>query len=236
MKISVVIPAYNEEHYIVNCIKSVLLAIEQSCYIKSEIIVVAVKGDDATVNKILEYFSPEIIKVLLADHKCRAKQMNIGAEVANGDILMFLHADTVIPQNSFNLIEHQFKTNYDKKIVSFSLCIDSPNFYFRIIEFFTSIRLFFSNIPYGDQVIIVSKNLFSSMGAFDDVTELEDIIFIRKALKYGVTVKILDEKVKTSARSWYKNGFIRQTLNNRIAIIKFILGDIFGKVKKIKKD
>ncbi len=214
MRISIIIPTFNEEKYINRCIKSLLKRLKNNIY---EIIII----DSSFNNEILkrvEYFPVKVIKII-SRKKGKGYQMNIGVNMAKGDILIFLHADTILPDNTLTLIKENIEDNL---ILSFSLGFYDKKKFFRMIEFFGKIRCFFTKIPYGDQCYIMKKNTFFKIGKFPEES-LEDVKFIKKAKKKNIKIKILREKVKTSSRKWYKYGFIKTTLYHRLTILKYML-------------
>ncbi len=213
MKISVIIPVINEKKYINRCIRFLIKRLDDSL---NEIIVIDGDEKGETLNFIKDY--PVKIKKLISE-KGRGTQLNCGAKKAEGEILIFIHADTILPENAYKLIKNKIKDNL---ILSFSLGIFDKKFFFRIIEFFSKIRCFFTNTPYGDQVYILTKKTFQKIGGFTE-RDLEDVKFIKKAKSKGIKVKILPQKIKTSPRNWYKYGFIKNTIKNRLTILKFIL-------------
>jgi len=213
MKISVIIPVFHEEKYINFCIRNLLKKLRNSIF---EIIVVDSSINKSTLEAINEYHVD--VKKIYSE-KGRGRQLNAGAKIAGGDILLFIHADTILPENAEELIKNNLSEN---TILSFSLGIYDKKIFFRIIEFFGKLRCKISKVPYGDQCFVMKKEVFYIVGGFSE-DNLEDVKFIKKAKKIGINVKILNAKVKTSPRRWYREGFLRTTLKNRVKILKFIL-------------
>lgn len=149
--------------------------------------------------------------------------MNKGAGEAQSDILLFLHADTILPERALELIVNALS---EKKLMggAFDLTIDGQGFAYRLIEKMGSWRSRLSRIPYGDQAIFVRKDLFRSIGGFRDIPLMEDVEFMRRVKKGGGKICILQQPVKTSARRWQKEGVVRCTLRNWVLIVLYLLG------------
>jgi len=140
--ISVIIPALNESRYINTVIKHLT---EQPCENGHEIIVVDGYSTGSSINEI---HNPDVVR--LKSEKGRAFQMNAGAERARGKILLFLHADTRLPDDALNKIEQVL---YDDSYVTgaFDLGIDSDKFMLKYASERASKRSRMNRIPYGDQ-------------------------------------------------------------------------------------
>jgi rSAM/selenodomain-associated transferase 2 len=152
----------------------------------------------------------------------KAAQMNAGAEAATGDILLFLHADTRLPDNfEIPIIE---AVNQSRVAAgAFQLHIDSNSKSLRFIEWVANRRSRYLQAPYGDQGLIVTKTLFEKVGGYPDMPIMEDFEFIRRLRREGKIV-ILDQYVKTSPRRWQNLGISKTWLINQIIIVAYFLG------------
>ena len=152
----------------------------------------------------------------------KARQMNAGAKAASGKILLFLHADTQLPEH---FAESIISAIYDNGTVAgaFQLCIDSDAKGLRFIERVTNWRSRHLQTPYGDQAIFVTKSLFQEIGGYPDMTIMEDYEFIRRLRQKGQIVT-LNEAVKTSPRRWLRFGILKTWLINQIIIVAYHLG------------
>jgi hypothetical protein len=148
--------------------------------------------------------------------------MNAGSRAATGEILLFLHGDTLLPQQ-FAAEVHKLLSKPQVVCGAFGLHIDQPGLAASTIEFFTNIRAKLFSMPYGDQAIFMYKSLFNSVNGYRDVFFLEDVLLV-KALKTRGKIAISDQKVSTSGRRWQKRGMVRTTLINRFIILGFLLG------------
>ena len=210
MLISVIIPTLNEE----SCLKETLEAVGRDV----EVIVVDGGSCDSTV-KIAKGFTDKIIM----SEKGRGLQMDRGAEEAGGDIFLFLHADTILPEGWKDYLEGALKD--DDKVIGggFSLKIDSKGFSFRMIEAVANMRAKYLGLIYGDQAIFVRKDAFFSAGGFNGLPLMEDVDLIRRLRESG-RVMLLDAEVSTSPRQWKKRGVLKTTLRNLFFLSLYYAG------------
>lgn len=212
---SVIIPVVDES----STINHTLAHLSQiDSPVLSETIVVDGDAEGKTIDAI---HTNEAKKVISA--RGRGKQMNAGASVARGSILIFLHADTVLPKDAFEDIAAALNLhNYDAG--AFDLGIDSGRFMFRVIEKMVSFRSRLLRMPYGDQVIFVKKETFKKLGGFKDIAIMEDVDFIRRLKRTGYRMCVLPQKVLTSPRKWEREGIIYCTLRNWLLISLYLAG------------
>jgi rSAM/selenodomain-associated transferase 2 len=153
----------------------------------------------------------------------RAKQMNEGASRAQGDILLFLHADTILPRDALRSISSVMEK---KDVVggAFDLGIQSDRPIFRIIENAASLRSRITRIPYGDQAPFIRKDYFHAAGGFKEIPLMEDVELMRRIKKAGGRIHFIPEKVKTSPRRWETEGILYCTLRNWTIRALYCLG------------
>lgn len=223
MKISIIIPVLNEKKIINKTLEN-LYRLKNDYDI--ETIVVEATPDLETVDSV--YYN-NVIK--LSAEKGRAKQMNQGAKLATGDVLVFLHADTVLPENAFKKIQESIKNNFVAG--AFSLKIDSPNILLKVISFTANMRVYFTKIPYGDQAIFIKKSFFEKIGGYRDIPFMEDVDIMKRIKKSKERICILKEKVKTSPRRWNEQGIFYTTFKNNLIRILYSFGVSLNKLKKI---
>lgn len=152
----------------------------------------------------------------------RGRQMNEGASVAKGEILLFLHADTELPSNALRLIATAMQ---DERYVAgaFDLGIKSERFIFRIIEYVASLRSRITDIPFGDQAIFMRKDYFDKIGGYKDIPIMEDVEIMGRIRRLGDRITIIKQKVNTSPRRWEKESIIGCTLRNWLLQIFYLL-------------
>ena len=159
---------------------------------------------------------------VISTQRGRALQMNTGAKMASGEILLFLHADTVLPQGFAELVRDAL--NKSGVIAgAFELKIEGRHKGLRLIEKMVSLRSHFFQLPYGDQAIFIKAETFNQFGGFPELVIMEDFEFINRLKRYG-KIKILPISVITSGRRWQQLGILKTTLINQIMILGYYLG------------
>jgi len=204
--ISIIIPALNEEGNIP--------ALAENLGAGHEIILVDGGSDDRTV-ELANHYGFKVIK----SGSGRGHQQNLGATEARGEILLFLHADTRLPEN-FAAAVQQTLQRPDCIAGAFKLAIANPTAGMRLVTACANIRSRYLQLPYGDQAIFIQKRKFFDLQMFPEIPIMEDYVFVRQARKHG-RIYTLDEKVQTSARRWRKLGVIRTTLINQLILLGF---------------
>ncbi|WP_341529246.1 TIGR04283 family arsenosugar biosynthesis glycosyltransferase [Nostoc sp. UHCC 0302] len=211
VRISIIIPTLNEARNI----KEAITTTQPSTNI--EVIVVDGGSQDSTV-EIVQSLGIKII----SSSPGRAAQMNAGAVAASGYILLFLHADTRLP-TGFDVM---IRTAIQKPSIvagAFKLRIDASLLSLRWVELGVNWRSQFCQMPYGDQAIFLTKQVFQQVGGFPDLPIMEDFELIRRLRRTGRIV-ILPVAVVTSARRWLQKGVLKTTLLNQIVITAYLLG------------
>ena len=211
MKISIIVPTLNESR----CLNEALVKIQQlSPY---ELIVSDGGSHDDTL-KIAAKFTQHIIKGPAG----RALQMNAGAQVATGDLLLFLHADSHIKPNSY---QKMLDTMKNPKVIggAFSLLIESSKWALQIINQFANLRSKYLGRAYGDQAFFVKKHIFQQMKGYTEFPICEDLDFYKRLKVFG-SVVLLKEVVLTSPRRWVNDGIWLTTIKNIFIATLFELG------------
>jgi len=169
----------------------------------AEIIIVDGGSDDDTRDIAAGYAT------VICSEKGRAKQMNAGAALATGDILLFLHADTQIPDNTMQLMQRFWVSG--KSWGRFDVTLDGEHPAFRLIEFMMNWRSRITGIATGDQAMFVKRSVFERVGGFASIDLMEDIEFSRR-LKSISPPLCLPQRVVTSARRWEERGILQTIL------------------------
>jgi rSAM/selenodomain-associated transferase 2 len=136
----------------------------------------------------------------------RASQMNTGAAACPADVLLFLHADTVLPDNADTLVRRATLGPFAWG--RFDVCIDSPRRALRLVAAMMNLRSRWSGIATGDQAMFVRHDLFQRVGGFPELPLMEDIAICRRLKQHGRPA-CLRERVTTSARRWERQGVWR---------------------------
>jgi rSAM/selenodomain-associated transferase 2 len=159
----------------------------------------------------------------ISSEKGRAKQMNAGASIARGEILIFLHADTELPVDALKKI-HSLVEQREYVGGAFDLGIKSDKLIFRIIEALSSWRSRLNRIPFGDQAIFIRRDYFNRIGRYKEIPLMEDMELMRRIKKSGDKIWIFNDRVMTSPRRWEKEGVVYCTLRNWTLQALYLLG------------
>ncbi len=213
MEISIIIPTLNESLLL----QRLLCGLNKIIDSQVEIIVVDGGSNDNT----LEIASKYAHQVFVTEQG-RATQMNYGAAFAKGEVLFFLHADSMLTTNAFQKLKEIVK---ESAYVggAFRLQIDSNKLLLSIISQVVNLRSRFFHLVYGDQGIFVRKKNFLEIGKFLITPLMEDVEFYGRLRASGKTV-ILNEKILTSARRWEKEGILYATFRNWLLLIMYYMG------------
>ncbi len=210
MKISVIIPVFRE--YGITALLDDLLhhgemrdGREKD---KIEIIVVDGAPEGDTLLRIEKY---PVLR--LTSPPGRGMQQNTGAAAAEGDVLLFLHADTILPDAAFTLIR---QTLYDPALSAgaFSLRYEPRTPGLSFIATAANLRSGRTRIPYGDQAIFIRKSVFMELGKFLPIPIMEDLEFMTRLRNRGHKIRILAMPARTSGRRQLREGLLRCTLRN----------------------
>ncbi|KGF72107.1 glycosyltransferase [Neosynechococcus sphagnicola sy1] len=182
-----------------------------------EVIVVDGGSQDHTV-AIAQALGARVITAAVG----RAKQMNAGAAIATGEILIFLHGDTQLPTGFATMIPAALAVS-GAIAGAFALQIDAPQPAFRWIEAGVNWRSRWLQRPYGDQALFLNASVFRACGGFPDLPIMEDFEFVRQLARRGEIV-IVPTPVVTSARRWQRLGIWQTTLINQGIVVAYLLG------------
>lgn len=180
----------------------------------------------------------KLIKALhvkkISSKKGRSFQMNEGARYANGDVLLFLPVDTILPKDALLHVEDALG-EADTVAGAFDLAFDSDKKSLQFIAKVASWRSRFTRLPYGDQAIFIKKEIFNEVGGYDKIGLMEDVALMQKLKKQKLNIKILKQKVITSARKYEKNGIIYNVIRNWTLLGLYYLGVNPNRLEKFYK-
>lgn len=201
--ISIVIPTYNEQSQIQKTLAS--LEMVKGNF---EVIVVDGHSNDQTIPQVKNTRQRLYPLHLITGGNSRAQSMNIGAQKASGDWLLFLHADCRLDANALLAIEH-----LREEVVAGAFCLqfDNPHWFYFFAAAYSRFRSTSLKVMHGDQGIFIRKILFEQVGGYRDVALMEDVYFSRDIRKKG-KLTILPQKITTSARRIEGYGKIKATL------------------------
>lgn len=215
MKISVIIPVLHEGkkiNGILDSLKSV------SADVPYETIVVDGDLSGGTV----AHISDSSVRTLTAP-RGRALQMNAGAAKACGDILLFLHADTLLPPKAFPKIITALS---DSSFIggAFDLKIQNHRWIFSAIGRAASWKHRLTRVPYGDQAIFMLRHYFENIGGYAEIPLMEDVEIMKRVKRQGGRIIILFDEVTTSSRKWETDGVFYTIIRNWIIQILYFFG------------
>ncbi len=196
--ISIIIPTYNEENALPATLARVLR--QPGSY---EVIVV----DGGSSDRTCEIVRAEPRVRLLTVPKGRASQMNAGARIANGEWLLFLHADTFLPNGALHRL-NALEADLDFQAGGFRHRFSDRDWRLRLISWMDNLRSKTTKVIYGDQAMFVRRVLFEWLGGFPDQPILEDVVFCER-LKEATAPVLLDEYVITDSRKFVQTGIWR---------------------------
>jgi rSAM/selenodomain-associated transferase 2 len=150
----------------------------------------------------------------------RARQMNAGAEAATADVLLFLHADSRLPDG------------WDRAIAAlppatvggwFRFALDDPAWQARAIERGVAWRVRLFRLPFGDQGLFVRRGTFAQLGGFRTWPLMEDVDFVRRLVRTGEVAEI-PLPLRTSARRWRHDGWFARSARNVALLSLYFAG------------
>lgn len=211
MSLSIVIPTLNEEVVLGSTLESVRRSAPGS-----EVIVSDGGSHDGTLAVAGSFPG---VRTLGAP-RGRGPQMNAGAAVATGDVLLFLHADTHLPPDAGTLVASALE---DPRVVggSFFLGFDSAHPILRLSSIASRLNVGWAT--YGDQALFLRRSVFEKVGGFAPVPLFEDVELQRRVRRVGRCVKI-QRPVTSSARRFVRVGVVRQQLRNALLVLAYHLG------------
>ncbi|MFA5322073.1 MAG: TIGR04283 family arsenosugar biosynthesis glycosyltransferase [Smithella sp.] len=216
-KISIIMPVLNESAGINQTIEH-LNGLMKTTGVSAEVIVV--DGDPA--GKTIKVIQDKSV-ITAVGKTGRAVQMNKGAGLADGEIFLFLHADTRLPDDGLSLIVATCGSSATGA-GAFDLAISSERRIFRLVETMANFRSHLTKIPYGDQALFFTAGYFRKLGGFADVPIMEDVEIMRRIKKRQDRIVFLKQTVRTSARRWEKEGVWKCTFRNWSLVSLYIAG------------
>ncbi len=207
-EISVIIPALNEEGAIVSTLESVARGQPRE-------IIVADGGSADKTRALASAFGARVI----SNQAGRARQMNAGAAKAGGNLLLFLHADTLPPRDWSRLAIETLRPR-EVAAGAFGFAIAGDLAGKRILEWATNRRSHWCQMPYGDQGLFLRREIFEEEGGFADLPIMEDYELVRRLRRRGRIVTVAG-KAFTSGRRWQRLGIFKTTLLNRLMILGY---------------
>jgi len=216
MLLSVIIPVYNEQE---NLVKRLSFLCEQANKFSIEIIISNSPETTDESSSVCKNFSK--VTYLRSEKKGRAAQMNFAAEKAKGDVLLFLHADVMLPEDFYTQIEKAIANNYTFGFFAYQFDNDSPFLNFNS-KFTTKDGLFAGG---GDQCHFFTKEQFQELKCYnEEFCIMEDFEMMTRIRKQKIPFTIIQSKATVSARKYKHNSWLKVNLINGYVFLKYKFG------------
>ena len=222
MKISIIVPALNE----VEGIAAALAGLASLRKRGHEVIVVDGSSSDGTAA-----LARRAADRVASAPRGRASQMNAGAALAQDEVLLFLHADTRLPENADARILQGLAAS-GRAWGRFDVRIEGKSRLLPVIAFFMNLRSRATGIATGDQAIFVRRDAFRRIGGFPPLELMEDIALSRSLKRVSRPLCLADEAV-TSGRRWERRGVLRTVLLMGWLRLAFFFGAAPAKLARL---
>jgi rSAM/selenodomain-associated transferase 2 len=156
----------------------------------------------------------------------RGGQLRRGADAAQGEWLLFLHADTALPVGWSTAIDAQIATG---RPAAFRLRFDASGLGAGLVAGWANLRSRLFGLPYGDQALLISRGEYDAVGGYHDIPLMEDVAMAR-ALRGRID--LLPLHVKTSAARYQREGWLRRGARNLSLLLRFLAGADPGKLAR----
>lgn len=184
----------------------------------SQLIICDGGSDDGTLN-----YAGEAGVEIVCSEKGRGIQLAAGANIAAGDWLLFLHADTSLAANWHSVVEDFIATSDTQNTAAvFRFRLDDTSSTARILEYIVYLRTKLFALPYGDQGLLISRKLYDEVGGFRPIAIMEDVDIIRRIGRRRLTV--LACTATTSAARYRRDGYLRRMARNVLCITMWFAG------------
>ena len=209
--ISIIIPVFNESKNLERCLNSIP---------NSKAIEILISDGGSTDNS-LEIAQTFDVKILHSE-KGRAQQMNKAAAAASGTTLLFLHADTILPNNAISSIQQAIHQGFS--MGCFERIFDTKHFLLRHTSRWAGWRAKHFFLAYGDQAIFIQRQLFETLNGYQNMPRFEDLDLTLRAKKHG-SWTLLPGPIITNARRFGKSP-LKRILKDAGLTIAWLLGII----------
>jgi len=199
--LSVIIPCLNEAEGIVDTLTALAPLRTRGV----EVVVVDGGSDDATAS-----LAHPLADQVITTKRGRALQMNAGAALAHGDILLFLHADCRLPGRADGLITDGLN-RAQKTWGRFDVELDGNSPLLHVVGALMNLRSRLTGVSTGDQGLFVTRSLFEAAGKFPQFPLMEDVALTKQLKHYGRPLN-LRHRMRVSGRRWERHGVLRTVL------------------------
>ena len=202
-KISIIIPTFNEANNLPLLLSDLSILSKEG-----EVLIVDCGSKDRTID-ICNIYGAKLYK---SKKRNRGLQLDIGANNSKGDWLIFLHADTRLTRDWLIRIKTVLQENKNH-IYNLKFKVNNEKIIYRILEFLVNIRSQYFKMPYGDQGLIIHRNIYFKNNGFRRIPLMEDFDFIKR-LKNKKDLKQLNLPIFTSSRKWERTNIFLQGFKN----------------------
>lgn len=216
--ISVIIPTLNAERTLAPTLAALVPAVVEG--IVQEAIVVDGGSTDET-----RAIAEAAGTLLIEAQRGRGSQLEAGASQARGDWLLFLHADTVLEpgwaEEARSFMERVDSGRRGQAAASFRFALDDDGIMPRLIESLVGLRCHVLALPYGDQGLLISRNLYNRLGGFRPLPLMEDVDLVRRLKRRELVM--LQSRAVTSGERYRREGYLARSLRNLGCILLYYL-------------
>ncbi len=218
MKLSVVIPALNAAE----TLDATLASLGNG----HEIIVVDGGSSDETAA-----LASRLGARVLASPRGRGQQLSAGAKAASGEWLLFLHADTWLAEGWLAVVTRHARGAGPDQAAVFGFALDDGSWRARLLERLVALRVRVLRLPYGDQGLLIHRDLYGRLGGYRPLPLMEDVDLIRRIGRRHLMV--LDAEAITSVRRWRQDGWLRRSLLNLGCLALFYCGTSPNRIARL---
>ncbi|EGV16019.1 TIGR04283 family arsenosugar biosynthesis glycosyltransferase [Thiocapsa marina] len=213
--LSIIIPTRRIEAHLKPCLDAC-----RRSFPAAEIIVVVARSEAHPLRSAELRELPEGATQVLVATPGRGPQCNAGARAASGELLLFLHDDSILPPEAAALTLSAFAAD-DAELACFRLRFDDAHWLLGVYGWFSRFDSLLTS--FGDQGILIRRRVFDQLGGFPDWPLFEDVELLRRGRRRGRVLK-LPGVMTTSAVRFRRNGVVRQQLTNAGLILRYLLG------------
>lgn len=217
VSISIIIPAFNAG-------KSIAATLASAAGV-DELIVVDGGSTDATVVA-AEAAGARVIGAA----RGRGRQLAAGAAAARSEWLLFLHADTVLAPGWLSSVRAHM-ANARGTAAVFRFALDDDSWQARLLERGVDLRTRWFGLPYGDQGLLIDRELYGRLGGYRPIPIMEDVDLVRRI--GAERLKQLKCAATTSAARWRRRGWMRQSLSNQLCLALYFLGVAPERIRRL---
>ena len=195
ISVSIIIPTLNESSQLGQTLKKLFQSFKGDPGIE------VILGDGGSDDNSLEIAKHYPCRIIISKPG-RARQMNAGSQAAQGAWLLFLHADSLLPEDWRKQLQQSEKWGF------FPIKFNGGHWLLRVIEHAMNLRSRLSEVATGDQALYFRKTFFNQLGGFPDIPIMEDIAITKCARRISKP-RVANCRVMTSSRRWQQNGLVK---------------------------